>query len=133
MGGTVTRRAPAFAPPEPLPWFALRDRLGREWTVALSHPRISPELSADAGAMTFPRTRRVLVNAAMGLDYTRLALVHELMHVALDERDLDGAYKEEAVRVIAGPLLGLIEAMGWALPAYPQGFAELRAWLGEES
>ena len=119
----------------PLPWFEFRDRVRRAWRVMLSTPTLSPYLKTcgDHGCEGYTDKVRRVVVLDVRYPWARVVstLLHELGHVAADERDLeDDEQEESAVRMLSVPLLEIARhaPFGMQIPAKPARYAAFRRW-----
>lgn len=121
----------------PLLWFRFRDRLGRGWRVLLSTPDLSPDLGTLAGGCegyTNYQTRCLCIDARYPWERIVPVLFHEMGHVAAYEREsISPKLEETAVRMVTGPLLGIVTAppFNMKVPRRPAGFARFQRWALE--
>lgn len=115
-------------PYEPIKLFELPANYGPSWeffltSLELEFDELCDSEGVPAHGMTLPAKRRVLLNAASPTWYQDHVLLHELIHVVLDENGidwLDDEREETLVSYLAPRLWGALETIGMRWPKRPK-------------
>ena len=109
----------------PLFWFAVKDREGRQWRVYLSCKDLSPELTVNCG-VTWRADRLILVNVEQPAYEQDDTVLHELLHVSLEDTNLPDETEEYCIASMTPPLLCMLQRIAklkW--PKRPEGYNSL--------
>lgn len=107
-------------------WFKFKDRLNRKWEVWFSTPSVDAYLDAAYG-VCIPRERKIVLDIRQDVETQDATAFHELLHAALDERDMESG-EEDVVRLVTKPLWHILsKGLGFSLPPKPALWAKMRA------
>lgn len=108
---------------EPLLWETFRDAKGRTWRVWIAAQ--CDELDGNMG-MTFFDTRQVYVYAGQSKEELADTYLHEMAHVAMNGKDHNRMFEENAIALVVPNILPTLRRSGWRMPALPDGYEALR-------
>jgi hypothetical protein len=118
----------------PLPWFSFRDREGRAWRVRFSCANDKPDDLELNWGVTHLDTREIVIDASMTRHRQVEVLLHEILHVAMDNRGtrMSEDEEEEIVQRLTPRLLPILCQLRFRAPRRPRGMALLERLARED-